>query len=179
MMPDPSYRYLLSPHDLAALYEIADRKWSAIAWADPVRRAGLSVRCSEVRITAGETTVSIEIRSRELEPRVEAFRLTMALPGASPKPEWYKPPSFIDSDEIMSAFVGSSHRMFVAGRRFRFESERGLQSYLVEDVLLLRHSSGQQAFICADDELPGSLIVTRDRHSLPSASIDFAYLRAL
>jgi len=179
MKSEPSYRYLLAPRDLAALYEIADIEWAAIAWADVDRCAGLSLRCSAVQITAGKTVVTIAVRSRELEPRVEAFRLTAALPGEWTAPEWYEPPPFIDSDEIMSAFIGTSHRMFVGGRRYTFDSAEGMQAFLVEDVLLLRHSSGQQAFICADDQLPGSLFVTRDRHSLPSAAIDFAYLRAL
>lgn len=179
METEPRYRYLLSPRDLITLHEIADREWSAIAWSQVHRLAGLNLRCSLLRITAEEKVVTIGVRSCELESGVEAFRLTAGLTGEWPLPGWYKSPVFSDSDEIMSAFKGTDHRLFVGARRYAFESVYGEQSFLVEDLLLIRHDSGQQAFICADDSLPGSLFIARDRNSLPSPGTEFAYLRAL
>jgi hypothetical protein len=176
---NPSYRYLFSPHDLMTMQEIVDREWSAIAWADPEPRGDLTVRCSALRVAAGDIQVTIGVRSQDIDDGFEVFRLTATRPGEWASPEWYRPPPFVDSDERLSAFVGKSRRLFIAGRTHTFESKGKTTSCVVEDLLVLRHHSGQHALVCADVELPGSLLVTRDRSALPSPGMDFDYLRAL
>jgi hypothetical protein len=71
--------------------------------------------------------------------------------------------------------------MFIAARRYpapQWTSTK-VGAIVVEDLLIFRHLSGQQAFVVADDEQPGSLIIARNWQSIPNSGAEVAYLRAI
>jgi hypothetical protein len=179
MINDHGYRCLLSPRDVMALEQIADDEWTAIAWSHPERQAGLRIRCDRLQICAGNSELIIGVRTVDLEPKLEAFRLVAGNPSDWPQSSRSRPTSFEDSDELMSAFIGKSHRLFIGAREHSFTAGDVTRSFLVEDVLVLRHHSGQQVYVCPDDDLPGSVVVSRDRQALPFPGAVFSYLRAL
>jgi hypothetical protein len=123
--------------------------------------------------------VIIAVLPVDLEPKLEVFRLTVRRAGDLPPSRSAHVARFFDSDEALSAFIGISHRVLVGARKHSTGPSSDGGYAVVEDVLVLRHHSGQQAFVCADDEQLGALLVVRNRENLSFPEATFEYLRAL
>jgi hypothetical protein len=179
MTNDHDYCCLLSPRDVMGFETIADEEWSAISWSRPERHADLRIRCNALRIHTTNVKLTIGVRAVDLEPKLEAFRLVAHDASDWSRSAWQHPAEFEDSDELMSAFIGKQHALFIGARAHPFDGADSSRSFLVEDVLIMRHHSGQQVYVSPDDDVPGSLVVQRDRRSLPFPTAVFRYLRAL
>lgn len=179
MTNDDAYCCFLSPHDVMGLESVADEEWSAISWSHPKRHTDLRVRCNMMRIHTPRANLTIGVKVVELEPKLEGFRLVARHAAELAQTVWQQPAPFEDSDELMSAFIGRRRSLLIAARAHSCDGAKSGRSILVEDLLVIRHQSGQQVYVCPDDDVPGSLVVQRDRRSLPFPTAVFKYLRAI
>lgn len=167
---------------LSALEVVSERPWTAIDFLVPsVMTAALRLRTSGLRIRSG-TDVVIGASPIDITPKLEVFRLNAHVENSKPPVDRrFGPRRYDDSDELLSVFKGTGHRMFIGARRYRALewASTTVGAILVEDLLVFRHLSGQQAFVVTDDEQPGSLIIARSWQSLPNPGVEVAYLRAI
>lgn len=179
-MKPVDYLCSLPPSSLIALEAVSKGTWSSIELLAPVAQVStLRVRTSEVRIR-GSADVQIGAVPVDILPKLEVFRLDVRIARADGETDpRFRPPVFQDSGELLSGFVGGSHQLLVGTRRYAApEWATGIvREIMVEDLLILRHLSGQQAFIAADDEQPGSLLIARNRDHIPNSEADILSLR--
>jgi hypothetical protein len=118
----------------------------------------------------------------DIAPKLEVFRLDarFAVAEATHDPR-FKSRDYVDAGEMMSAFLGQCHRLFIAGRRLAVPNSISsiVGGLVVEDLLLVRDLSGQQAFVAASDEQPATLLIVRRWEDVPYNNAEIAYLRAL
>jgi hypothetical protein len=176
------YLCVLPPSALAALESLSHAVWTAVELGAPVVRIPpLGARTHEIRIR-GTADVRIGVVAVDLVPKLEVFRLYVSAGCEADRPTpAFPPPRYEDSGELMSAFVGNSHQLFVAARRYAAPewAAASIKSITVENMLVVRHTSGQRAFIVPDDENPGTVLVIRDLDHLSGDDAEIAYCRAV
>jgi hypothetical protein len=182
-MTPPEYRCPISQASLEALEALASASWTGVAMAaQATRPAGqLIVLTSEMRVTALRP-VSIGAVSVDIAPKSEVFRLEARFVSAEATHDpRFKDRVYVDAGEIVDAFLGHCNRLFIAGRRLSVP--RSVSStvggLLVEDLLVIRDLSGQQAFVAASDEQPTTLVIARRWEDVPNNDAEISYLRAL
>jgi hypothetical protein len=182
-MNAPEYRCTVSQTSLEALEALASAAWTGVAVTAPAtpQSGQLILRTSEVRVNAPRP-ISIGVESVDIAPKLEVFRLgaRFAVAEATHDPR-FKSRDYVDAAEMMSAFLGQCHRLFIAGRRLVVPSSVSsiVGGLVVEDLLLVRDLSGQQAFVAASDEQPTTLLIVRRWEDVPNNDAEIAYLRAL
>jgi hypothetical protein len=167
---------------LNTLTTAARQKWLTIEFAAPVTTLDpLRVRTHEVRISGESYSAHIGVNITEVVPKFEAFYLDAWADenGVGNDPR-FSPPEYVDSGELLSAFNGSAHQLIVICRELDITDYRNAADVvLVEDLLMIRHPSGQTAFILPDADQPGTLIVTRTLGKIRSEHLREEYRRVL
>ena len=167
---------------MGVLEELAKEEWASIELVAPgIKRVGLRAVANELRIL-GQRVVSIGAVSVRLGKANEVFTIQADTGGSSPA--WADKvwaPQIEDAGELASAFLGRAHQLLVGARLHRFPSGGGHsdREVLVEDLLVLRDLSGQQAFITPDDEHPGMIVLARQYEDVPFSDLPIEYLRML
>lgn len=174
-----SYNCLLSPRDLLALESVSVGRWNAIEWAGADFLGKLLIRTAAIRIR-GLADVTIGVTPIDIQPKLEVFRLSASVKtrGEDKDPR-YQQIEFLAAGEAVSAFLGENHQMLVGARRHPVPEWVAdvVDTIIVEDLLVLRHSTGQQAFITPDDSQPGALLVARRKEEIAYPNAEVVYLR--
>lgn len=176
-----TYTCCLSPRSLDALERAARAQWTHVELGEPVQRFdGLRIRTHRVRIR-GETDLVIGAATSDVIPNLEVFKLSVRRSDEDQLDVRIRPTQYRDSGELLSAFLGAAHQVIVATRRHAVPEWAGhtVAGLLVDDLLILRHLSGQHAFVAPDDEQPGSLLVTRAREHVPFRDAEITSLRII
>lgn len=155
---------LMSVQELNVLERLARADWTAIDLVGPSEQ----VRPLEVRTSAamirGDCNWLVEVLPVDLAPRVEVFRL-MVREGAAGDFRNEGPPTRLSEDagEFLAAFVGRRRQILLGTRVHSAPDWRklGIPSVWVDDVLVLKDSSGQRALLTPDPGQPGCLLISR------------------
>lgn len=171
----------MSVASLCALEEVAKTEWTRVEVAEPVVRAGSTrLRTNEVLIR-GAIDVAITVLPRDVAARFEVFPLNVRRWCDTSTPERRFQSRHADSGELFAAFLGGVHQLLVVSRRHAIPewADPVAREVLVEDLIIFRHVSGQQAYIASDEEEPGALIVTRTRDQIPFPNAEPCVFRVL
>lgn len=155
---------LMPGQELNTLERLARADWTAIHLVGHSQQ----VRPLEVRTSAamirGDRTWLVEVLPVDLAPRVEVFRL-MVREGAAEdfRSDWPPPQLNEDAGEFLAAFVGRRRQILLGTRVHSAPDWRrlGIPSVWVDDVLVLKDSSGQRALLTPDPAQPGGLLISR------------------
>jgi hypothetical protein len=181
-MAASDYHCSLRPESALLLEAAARNPWSGIEFNEPVDRSGvMRVRTSGVLLHTGDD-IRISAEVVEVLPKLEVVRLVASISKGERKGSGGPPPPrYQDAGELMSAFVSRSRQILLGTRSVPVPdwATKQLNRILVDDVLILRDSSGQQAYIAADEDQPGHLIVGRNREELNGENGAVVGLRSL
>lgn len=121
--------------------------------------------------------VSENGRVQQVRVRLDA---RIAQPSSSVDPPVF-PRSYSDAGGLMSGFVSARPRLLIAGRRHPVPqwATGSVASLLAEDLLVIRHHSGQQAFVAPSADQPGTLVIARRWEDVPNGAAEIRYLRAI
>jgi hypothetical protein len=175
------YSATLSPRSLDAFDSAAHAQWSRIEFAAPVTQLGhLWIRTHVVRIQ-GDADLLISAATSDVIAKLEVFRLRLQLDREARYDHRFPRPTYEDSGDLLSAFLGKAHQVFIATRRHVVPewARHSVLDLIAEDLLILRDPSGQQAFISPDDGAPGTLSVTRTRDNVSASDLEIVSLRIL
>jgi len=122
----------------------------------------------------GDRTWLVEVMPVDIAPKVEVFRLGVR-EGAAEDLRNEGPASRLSADagEFLAAFVGR-HRQVLLGTRVHSSPDwqrLGIPSVWVDDVLVLKDSSGQRALLTPDPDHPGGLLISRALSDLEDQSV--------
>jgi hypothetical protein len=125
--------------------------------------------------------VRIAAASVDLLPELEVFRLEASEQVGTTDHPYPGRVRYESSGETFSAFLGLHHRLLLGAREYVPPDWASslMTRIVVENLLVIRHYSGQQAFISPDEQQPGTLLVTRSNDQLPGPEGRLLYLRAL
>lgn len=172
------YLCAVTASTLANLELMALDSWSAVDMLRPVQRPSLaSARTGRVRVRGGAEFV-ITSEPVELTKKLEVFRLGVRAPDFSADKR-FRPPSYEESNEMWSAFLGRHHHLYLLRRRVAVDAPAGIGSVEVDDVAMFRDPSGQRLYIAADTGQPGAIVVCRQPEDLPNPGSEVVRIRAL
>jgi hypothetical protein len=137
--------------------------WSAIDLLGPLKsKAPLVIQANAVRVT-GDQTWLITAEPVDLVAKVEVLRIRAAIISESKVNPRAPLSNWQGVGELLAAFLGGHRRLAIATRRYESPDWRslGIGDVLVDDSIILRDSSGQQAMIVVDNEQPGALLIVR------------------
>jgi hypothetical protein len=118
----------------------------------------------------------------DIQPKFEVFRLSASINAhKEDKDSRFRLIEFVAAGEVMSAFVGDNHQILVGARLHPVPewATDVVGTIIVEDLLVIRHSTGQQAFITPDDSQLGALVVARRKEEIAYPDSEIVYLRPL
>jgi len=157
---------------MLALEEMLHEVWHDIELREPISSLGpLEVRASGI-LVRGDQTWLIDVEPVDLAHRVEVFRLRVGRQSADlEQSRWFPNERWRPAGELLAAFSSSSRRLSLRTARYATpEWERlGISQVLLDDALLLRDTSGQQAIVTPDVDQPGGLRIARGDDTGPSA----------
>jgi len=83
------------------------------------------------------------------------------------------------ADEILEAFLGRNHTLFIVSRQYTVPTPHAAAytRMMVEDALLIKDRSGQQALIAVDEQNPGGVVVSRVREDIDLVLSDASVIR--
>lgn len=154
----------LPTDEMSSLERMARDEWSSFDLTGQVVRVGaLSVRASGL-LVRGVRTWLVQAASVDVARKIELFRLDVR--------EWTAPEEAVrgwqqlaiqPSGELLAGLVGSYHQVLLGTHRHSTPAweEVGVASVLVEDLLLLKDQSGQQAAVQPDCDQPGTVLISR------------------
>ena len=178
----PAYRLLLSPTSLDSLERVARSHWNSVSLSEPVLWYGpLACRTDTVRIH-GAVEANIGVSFADAIPKMEMLGLSVkpredaALAGG-----FVRNHKYLGSGDLFQAFLGRDHQILVAGRKHPVPdwAKARVNDIVVEDLIVMRHTSGQQLFIAPDEDLLGALAIVREEDSIPNSEATICYVRAL
>lgn len=162
-----TYHANISVGSRLALERLSWGEWSGIlvAGAAPTD-AVTSFRVDAVRVLA-EPTVLIRALPLDIVPKLESFVLRADLVDRDRETTGM----FENIERWITPFWQTKHQLFIGTRRLATPDwqEDGIRDLVSEDILLIRGPASKQLFIIADEEQPGSLLVSSEWDSLPSA----------
>lgn len=158
----------LASQGLLTLEEMSRGPWRDLELREPVMSTGpLDVRASCLRVK-GDREWIIEVEPIDLAPKIEVFRLRVSdAPGMPAGLERAAKERWRNAGELLAAFVSRHRRIAIGTRQYTAPDWQriGISEVLVEDVLVLRDGSGQQAVLTPDTDQPGSLRIVRGSRS--------------
>ena len=165
---------------LLQLEKCAHDAWEDVKLLGPVARLGnLVYRANGVQIV-GPNSLTIMAVSVDVAEKLEVFRLTAA--GVSQDSKRFDPlgPE-CEPEELFWTFRQRGRRIIVVTRAHTTASGPDTEgmTFEVDDLLILRDAGGQQAFVVADEEQPGAILVTRVQSEIPDNGATIVAMRYL
>ena len=172
----------VSTHSRAAIEHLAKSDWTSAEFVGlSVGAVARAVRSNGIRISSADCEFEIGAVSVDIAPKWEAFVLhavaqTAGAEHNAAKLDSRRPAS---TDERFEAFLGRNHTLFVITREYAVPpSHAGMFTRVsVEDALLIRDRSGQQALIAVDEENPGGVVMSRVREDIDRVLSDASLIR--
>ncbi len=167
------YEARLSALSRIALENMSWARWESLELLVPIRVVGsLQKTAAGLFVRSGQRSWMIQAEPVDLAPKVEVFRLSAREIYVAEEKDRYKLRAE-SADELLAAFVGVGSRLSVIARRHTASDWQGagIAEVVVEDVIVVRDASGQQAYITADSAEPGAIRLSRTLDTLEGTGI--------
>lgn len=173
----------VSTHSRAVLEDISKSDWISAEFIGPsINSVGRSVRSNAVRISVNGCNFEIGAVSIDIAPKWEVFVLHAEVPTQRNGVWSGAMLTHIErraADEMFQAFLGRNHTMLLITRDYAVPPSH-MDTYTrmsVEDALLIKDRSGQQAIVAVDEQNPGGVILSRIREDIERVLSDASLIR--
>lgn len=170
----------MSQPAVAALEEATNSAWDHLRFANP-RTGGSGLFASSLHIE-GAFSLVVNVRPVDVLTKLEAFCLHATI-GAKlvTSDRRFGAPALVDVREFVPNLEAGTHKIFIGGRRHSVPewAEARASDLIVEDLLLLRSTSGSELIIAASQDFPGEIQLWKDINQAPDPLVELVYLRAL